>query len=102
VDAPVESSTVGELISVGLEEMAQADLNNDGVLDARDVAAFASGVRPVGTSDVVKDGVINVQDLVLVLGSFGTATSEGDTTLDGEVDIDDLLLVLSRFGQTVN
>ena len=43
---PVTSITVVELLLEGMGELAIADLNRDGVLDANDVAAWLNGVRP--------------------------------------------------------
>ena len=43
---PVTSITVRELRRLGLGHLAAGDLNHDRVLDERDMAAFADGVRP--------------------------------------------------------
>jgi hypothetical protein len=44
---PRVSITTAELGDLGLSHLALADLNQDGVLDAADVAAFEQGVRPI-------------------------------------------------------
>lgn len=49
-------------------------------------------------ADVNQDGVVDLDDLDMVLSNFGLATSEGDTNGDGVVDLDDLDTVLSAFG----
>ena len=51
--------------------------------------------------DLNSDGVITIQDLLLILSEFGCITScENDITQDGYVAVDDLLLVLSEFGNS--
>jgi hypothetical protein len=45
-DGPVTSITVQELIRRGLGDLAVGDLNEDGVLDEADMAAFMDGKRP--------------------------------------------------------
>ena len=44
--APRTSITLAELRQLGLERLAVADLNGDGVLDVTDVLAFQNGARP--------------------------------------------------------
>ena len=51
--------------------------------------------------DLNSDGVITIQDLLLILSDFGCITAcENDITQDGYVAVDDLLLVLSEFGNS--
>jgi arylsulfatase A-like enzyme len=55
--------------------------------------------------DINNDGVVNIQDLVLVSSSLGMETPEHpkvDVNKDGGVDIIDLLLVAAHFGESVN
>lgn len=51
--------------------------------------------------DVNEDGVINIQDLVLVAGQFGESGEDlkGDLNGDGTVNIQDLVIVASHFGE---
>ena len=46
--------------------------------------------------DINKDGVVNIQDLVLVANGFGT--TEPDLNGDGVVNIQDLVMVALAFG----
>jgi len=61
-------------------------------------------VVPDCPGDTNGDGAINADDLLAILGAFGTATTDGpaggDVTDDGLVNADDLLLVLGSFGVT--
>ncbi len=51
--------------------------------------------------DVNDDGIVNIQDLVLVASEFGQSgeSLKGDVNGDGTVDIRDLVLVASHFGE---
>jgi len=67
---------------------------------------FGHSNLPTLLEDVNKDGVVNIQDLVLVAGSFGqprdrTAEQDPDVNRDGIVNVLDLVRVSSSFGQTV-
>ena len=53
--------------------------------------------------DINNDGIVNIQDLILVSKSFGMETpeySKADINKDGNVDIIDLLYVASHFGES--
>ena len=53
-------------------------------------------------ADVTGDGVVNIQDLVLVASSFGkTGQTSTDINTDGVVNIVDLVLVAGSFGAVV-
>ena len=51
------------------------------------------------TEDVNMDGIVNIQDLVIVANAFGKA--EPDFNGDGVVNIQDLAIVANAFGNTV-
>ena len=66
---------------------------------------FGHGNLPTLLEDVNKDGVVNIQDLVLVAGSFGqlrdrSAEQDPDVNRDGIVNVLDLVRVSNSFGQT--
>lgn len=75
------------------------------------LAATASAVLghsdfPTLLEDVNKDGVVNIQDLVLVAASFGqlrdrSAQHDFDVNRDGVVNVLDLIRVSKSFGETV-
>ena len=53
--------------------------------------------------DINNDGIVDIQDLILVSNSFGQEPSEypkADTNKDGHVDIIDLLIVAAHFGES--
>ena len=55
--------------------------------------------------DINNDGVVDIQDLILVANSFGEEPSEYpkvDVNKDGRVDIIDLLIVVAHFGESCN
>ena len=55
----------------------QGDLNADGVVNIQDLVLVASQLGQAGenTADINADGVVNIQDLVLVAGTFAAADS---------------------------
>lgn len=59
---------------------------------------------PVCTGDVNGDRVVDLADLAILLGNFGTLSGGtlegGDVNSDGAVDIQDLALLLAAFGTT--
>ena len=66
---------------------------------------FGHNNLPTLLEDVNKDGVVNIQDLVIVAGSFGqlrdrNAEQDPDVNRDGIVNVLDLVRVSSSFGQT--
>ena len=61
---------------------------------------------PTLLEDVNRDGVVNIQDLVLVAAAFGqprdrNAQQDPDVNRDGIVNILDLVRVSNNFGQTI-
>ena len=55
--------------------------------------------------DINNDGVVDIQDLILVSNSFGEEPLEypkADVNKDGRVDIIDLLIVAAHFGESCN
>jgi len=69
------------------------DADNDGTPDS---------CEPPCPGDATGDGLVNADDLLVVLAAFGTSVSggagEGDFTGDGQVNADDLLVLLAEFG----
>ncbi len=66
---------------------------------------FGHSNLPTLLEDVNKDGVVNIQDLVFVAGSFGqprdrNAEQDPDVNRDGIVNVLDLVRVSNSFGQT--
>lgn len=62
-------------------------------------------IPPMLPWDINNDGIVNIQDLILVSNSFGEAPSEYpkvDINKDGHVNIIDLLLVAAHFGESCN
>lgn len=59
---------------------------------------------PATPWDVNSDGIVNIQDLVLVASEFGQSgeSLKGDVNGDGTVNIQDLVLVASHFGEDMN
>ena len=68
------------------------DVNNDGVPDVCET--------PLG--DLTGDGVVDVSDLLVLLGAWGScgdgASCDADLNLDGTVDVSDLLMLLGNWG----
>ena len=69
-------------------------------------AVFGHSDSPTLLEDVNKDGVVNIQDLVLVAAAFGqprdrSVLHDRDVNRDGVINILDLVRVSNRFGETV-
>ncbi len=67
---------------------------------------FGHSDSPTLLEDVNKDGVVNIQDLVLVAAAFGqprdrSVLHDPDVNRDGVINILDLVRVSNRFGETV-
>ena len=63
--------------SVSEPAQLEGDLNADGVVNIQDLVLVASQFGQTGqhTADINEDGVVNIQDLVLVAGAFDTTAS---------------------------
>jgi hypothetical protein len=96
--APVRRIDIAELAARGLAELAGADLNDDGVLDAADIAAFAAGARPDHLADLDGDGAVSLRDLHLAIDRVASEQAEGDIDRNGEIGLADLLFVAERIG----
>ena len=68
-------------IAVGEPRQSATDVNGDGVVNIQDLVLVASSFGQTGENsmDVNGDGVINIQDLVLVAGAFGEGTAAAPT-----------------------
>jgi hypothetical protein len=49
-------------------------------------------------ADIVRDCIVNVNDLLLLLAEWGDSDSVADINGDGVVDVNDLLLLLAAWG----
>jgi|TARA_B100001971_G_scaffold214785_1_gene254325 hypothetical protein len=63
------------------------------------VACLSGGVEAMvfDPADVNEDGVVNVNDLLMVIAHWGMIDSPADVNEDGIVDVDDLLMVISAW-----
>jgi len=71
----------------------------DFVVTAYNKAPYITTVEVVGeiTGDANGDGIVNVEDLLIVLARWGTSGPEGDVNHDGIVNVEDLLMVLANW-----
>jgi hypothetical protein len=78
---------------------------NNGAPTLNDVgdAAFFT-LMPLG-GDALGTGVVDINDLTIVLSNFGNTVdmdwSTGDFNGDGRVDVNDLTILLTNFGQSI-
>ena len=75
----------------------QIDANGDGAFEQ-----IITGDRGKTVPwDLNSDGIIDISDLIIVAGAFGTSGEGivGDINTDGIVDITDLMIVASHFGE---
>ena len=97
-DVPVDAISVVELVSLGMAELTTADLNNDGMLDQFDIAAFLNGALPAHYADLTGDGVVDLRDLQFMATAFDQGDLAADANRDGVLDLADLGFVVERFG----
>jgi Dockerin type I domain len=58
---------------------------------------------PLSPGDANADGIVNIEDLLIVVNAWGPYTGTGgvgtpDLNADGVVDISDMLLVINNWG----
>ena len=70
------------------------DANGDGVLDECECVADVAGPDGPG----IPDGIVGTDDLLAVIGYWGSSIPDGDVNGDGIVGTDDLLAVISDWG----
>ena len=87
----------------GVAEMTVSDKARNKLLaDFTEIVRFeVDSELEYSQYDVNQDGVVNIQDLVLVAQAFGEYNEKADINGDGAVDIIDLLQVASHFGEEV-
>ena len=87
--------------------MAMPDVVGDGswelVAGGRDgtIACLSGGIDALvyDPADVNEDGVVGVDDLLAVIGQWGSSGGPADVNGDGIVGVDDLLLVVSAWNK---
>ena len=110
---PGDVDADGVLTSADRDLVAQAlgqigdfpeDLNEDGVVDVADVDEItvrlecANAPRPPPSPDFNGDGIVNYEDLLILLASWDQSDVEGyDLNGDGQVNYVDLLVLLSAW-----
>ncbi len=62
-------------------------VNNECVIDEQ-----------MNQGDINGDGVVNIQDVIIILNNWGQQNSPYDTNSDGVIDIQDLIKVLENWG----
>ena len=106
-----ESNGDGTLTTLTFEVIAVKTstlILSDVLLTNRDGKAFVPTVENAEITestqlkgDVNGDGIVNIQDLVLVAGKLGqTGTNSADINDDGQINIQDLVLVAGALGTT--
>jgi hypothetical protein len=93
----------GDVDNSGLEDLVAV---NDDVNDARtrgtgdaSVGVFLNDSSLPCPADVNEDGVVNVDDVLVVFSAWGQSGVIEDVNFDGIVDIDDLLYVITAWGE---
>jgi hypothetical protein len=83
-------------------EMSADALAANGLLagdsNVSDHLVFCVDFAPPCDADINGDGYVNVNDLLIVIGYWGTTDSPADVNEDGIVDVSDLLIVIGNWG----
>jgi len=74
------------------------DTDGDGIADCVDECPEIVGDCPTCESDLNGDEIVNIDDLLQLIGVFGTADESGDLDGNGVVAIDDMLILISAWG----
>ena len=94
----IESLRVGDCNGNGVPDVCDLadgwDIDQNGIVDGCECLADIAAPDEPG----IQDGVVNVDDLLCVLGFWGSEIEAGDVDKDGLVTIDDLLRVLDEWG----
>ena len=98
---PYMSIATDRLADLGMDDLAQADLNRDGVLDQADIASYLGGALPDRLADLNADGVIDRVDVSTIVDAFHAGDPAADVNRDGRTDLADLAFVLTRVGITL-
>lgn len=76
--------------------------NITAVVNSHSIDAFLPGGQSDVVGDLNCDEVVNVSDMLILLGAWGTCPPDGDCPADlngdGTVDVSDLLILLSNWG----
>ena len=102
-DSPVDAGSIVQLC-VLLE--TSPDCNSNGVADSDDITGGSSqDVNGNGVpdececpGDVTGEGVIDIEDILLVIAAFGQNGGVADIDGSGHVDIADILIVIEGWG----
>lgn len=81
--------------------MAEFEICTENIDADADLHLLSTDIIPVRSgkhhhSDVVMDGLINVDDILAMIGSWGTP--KNDINGDGVTTVDDLLILLENWG----
>ena len=81
------------------------DCNNNSIPDSCDLLDPANDQNNNGEidsceclSDINEDGAVTIDDLLAVIGYWGSSVPAGDLNFDGTVDIEDLLIIFDNWG----
>ncbi len=93
-------SIIAGMLSYASEKTTSAVISEDTV-DAKSRDTVLRIYREDPNPDRNGDGVVDIEDIVLVRDSFGSADADGDYNGDGQVDVSDLAGVGRNFGSMV-
>ncbi len=87
-------------------ELADNDCNQNGIVDACDLENPDFDQNNNGLidscecslGDANNDGEVSINDILVIIGYWGSSISQGDLNFDGIVDITDLLIVVGNWG----
>ena len=104
-DGPRSAVSSQQLRDLGLGDLVIGDLNRDGWLDERDIAAFLSGQRPGSLFDLNQDAIIDMADFAdletCLSGADIPATlacrERNDADGDADVDVADFAVFQTVF-----
>ena len=105
-ECDIESGLSWDLNSNGVPDECEPDCNDNGTVDEWDIATgLSEDVNGDGipddcqcVADIDGDNVVNVNDILAIVGYWGSSIPAGDINNDGTVDVSDLLIVVGNWG----
>ena len=105
-ECDIDDGTSTDWNGNGIPDECEIDCNTNGYPDDYDIKmGWSEDVNGDGVpdecqciADITGDNMVNVEDLLAIIGYWGSSGPLGDVNSDGIVDVSDLLIVVANWG----